>query len=64
MMPHSNFGVRVRGCRFFPYFAKGGGGGRHIDPKMISILSLLAEAKASLQKNPFWRMLYRQGRRG
>jgi hypothetical protein len=58
MLPHSNFGVRVRGCRIV---SKVGGGVRgRINVNFLQILGAISKAGQALVKVPF----YRQGRRG
>jgi hypothetical protein len=62
MMPHSLFGIRVRGCRIMSKGGIGGRGKAQSFPR--SILAMLSAAGAFFEKITFWKKLYRQGRRG
>ncbi len=63
MQPHSNFGIRVRGCHIIGG-SRGQSGGKHINSETLSLMSFIYNLGLSVMKVPFWRKLYRQGRRG
>ena len=63
MQPHVNLGIRFRMNR--KVSGGGGPGGKGIKKGFpISILAILSSAGMEIQKLPFWKKLYRQGRRG
>lgn len=59
MLPHANFGIRVRGCRIV---GRGMGlkGGPSFNLKFLQILGAISKASQALVRVPF----YRQGRQG
>jgi len=65
MEPHATMGIRVRGCRIIDRNLSGAGGGKGLKKGTdMSILAILSSIGMSIQKIPFWKKLYRQGRRG
>ena len=63
MLPHSTFGIRVRGCRRWNVYGSGGGA-KSISFAMLRTLGAIASMGLSAAKVPFYRKLYMQGRRG
>lgn len=61
MQPHANFGIRVRGCRIISEHKMRSGGKGLTKNTPMSIPSTVDMA---IERIPFWKRLYRQGRRG
>lgn len=68
MLPHSQFGIRVRGCRTsrVENWGRVYSSGKHkkpLNPRGLSLAMLLAKLTQVAHKIPFYRSLYPQGRR-
>lgn len=62
MQPHVNLGIRFR--TMFK-ISQGGGGDKGLKKGTpMSILALVSAMEGMFKKVPFWRRIYRQGRRG
>ena len=63
MQPHANMGIRFRSkFKIYPKVRKATKDTKKSTP--MSILALVAAMDNMSRKIPFWKMLYRQGRRG
>ena len=65
MLPHSTFGIRFKtGSRSTRPSGGSGGGGKSLTKETPIMANILAAFGQSLERVPFYKLLYRQGKRG
>ncbi len=69
MQPHANLGIRLRGVtgrkpnNYNDRVGSAGGKGITSKTQMV-IMAMVSNVGMTIEKIPFWKKLYRQGRRG